>query len=356
VAENTGTSRLVPTFKIFVNGSEAPPKLQTDVIEVSVHEDVGVPSMFVLRLKNWDMVQLKVTWVDDDLFRVGNEVEIQMGYVDSLESLVIGEITSLEPEFCAGTPPTVTVRGYDRRHRLMRGRKTRSFTGVKDSDVASQIANDAGLTPNVVDTKVTLDYILQHNQTDLEFLQERVARIGYEVVVEAKALYFRPRHNHESEVLTLAPSRALMEFYPRLSTLNQVGQVTVRGWNVKDKEAIVGQAKAGSENTVMGGSTSGPATVNSAFGNSETISVENPIFSQAEADQLAAGRLNEMALMYIVGEGVSAGRMELRAGSVLAFEGLGERFSGRYYVVSAAHSYTPQRGYRTAFTVRRNAT
>jgi phage protein D len=353
---SNGTAQLVPTFKVFINGSALPPQAQADVIEVSVHEDVSVPSMFVLRLKNWDMIRLIVTWVDDELFGVGNEVEVQMGYVDKVETLLIGEITSLEPEFQAGAPPTVTVRGYDRRHRLMRGRKTRSFTGMKDSDIASQIANERGLTPDPTNTAVTLDYVLQHNQTDMEFLQDRAARIGYEVAVEDKTLLFRPRQNTGSEVLTLARDTELLEFYPCLTTLNQVGQIAVRGWNIKDKKPIVGQATTRHVSTTMGGTTSGPAAVNDTFGQSSAISVDHPVFTQAEADQMAVGRLNEMALTYISGEGVSIGRTNLRAGVIIQMEGLGERFSGRYYIIATVHSYTPSRGYRTAFTVRRNAT
>lgn len=56
------------------------------------------------------------------------------------------------------------------------------------------------------------------------------------------------------------------------------------------------------------------------------------------------------------GEGVCDGRTDLRAGTVVKIEGLGERFSGLYYVTSTTHSYTLKYGYRMAFTVRRNAT
>ena len=69
-----------------------------------------------------------------------------MGYVNNLEKLISGDITGLEPEFRAEEMPQISIRGYDRRHRLMRGVKSRSFTQVKDSDLAGQIANDAGLT------------------------------------------------------------------------------------------------------------------------------------------------------------------------------------------------------------------
>jgi hypothetical protein len=124
-----------------------------------------------------------------------------MGYRDRTDEMIAGEITGLEPEFLAEDVPMLTVRGYDRRHRLMRCRKTHSFLKMKDSDIASQIARDASLTPRTEDTAVMHDYVLQHNQTDLEFLAERAARIGYEVVVDDTTLYFRPPQNTGSEAV-----------------------------------------------------------------------------------------------------------------------------------------------------------
>ncbi len=248
------------------------------------------------------------------------------------------------------------MRGYDRRHRLLRGRQTRSFVGMKDSDIARQIAGDAGLSAKVQDSKVKLDYVLQHNQTDLEFLQERAQRIGYEVVVQDKTLHFRPQRSDQKQVLSLFLDEDIVEFYPRSTTLTQVGQVAVRGWNSQEKKAIVGQAGAGQEATRMGGSASGPQAAKRAFGQSSSASVAWPVFSQAEADQIALGRFNDMALAYVGGEGVCHGRTDLRAGTVVQIEGLGQRFSGLYYVTATSHTLSARLGYQTAFTVRRNAT
>jgi phage protein D len=349
------TALLVPDLLIKINGSPLPSEAKQDVLSASLQEDIEAPSMLTLQMVNWDMVNLKITWSDHNLMAVGNEVEIQMGYVDNLQKLMVGEITGLEPEFSADEIPRLTVRGYDRRHRLMRGRHTRSFTQVKDSDIASQIAGDVGLTAQVEDSGVTLDYVLQHNQSDLQFLQQRALRIGYEVVVEEKTLHFRPRQNDASEVLTLSWEKDLIEFHPRLTSLGQVGQVAVRGWNPKDKAALVAEAAAGSESSTMGGSTSGPSEAGSAFGDSRYTSIDWPVFSQAEADKMAAGQFNDMALAYVSGEGIVAGRSELRAGTVVKIEGLGDRFSGNYYVTAASHTYSAREGYRTAFSVRRNA-
>jgi phage protein D len=353
----TNGKNLVPEFRVLVNGNELPPEAVIDLITVAVHEDLMAPGMFTLTLVNWDMARLQVTWADDDLFAVGSEVEVQMGYVDAQKTLIIGEITGLEPEFCPIAPPTITVRGYDRRHRLMRDYQTKTFAQMKDSDIARQLASDYGLQAEVEDTGTTLDYVLQHNQTPWAFLQTRAQRNGYEVVVADKTLYFRPHQPADTEALSLKWEVDLIEFYPRLSTLSQAGQVRVRGWNPTDKAEIIGQAGAGDEGTTMGGTTGGARAVEDAFGQTCLVSVDRPVLSQAEADQLALGRFRTLALGYLSGDGVCIGRTDLRAGTVIQVEGIGERFSGLYYVSSTIHRFDTQQGiYRTQFTIGRNAT
>ena len=353
---NKAADSLAPEVRLRVDGQDLPLEAEGDLIEVSVLQDVSAPGMFAVRLMNWDLDKLRFTWSDDPLFAEGGEVEVLMGYAGELEPVFVGEVTGLEPEFRAGETPAVTVRGYDRGHRLLRGRKTRSFTQVKDSDIAAQIAQEAGLTAEAEDTKITLEYVLQHNQTDFELLEARARRIGYEVRVEGKTLKFRPRPSDESEVLTLHLEEDLLEFCPRLSTVGLAGSVEVRGWSPKDKEALLGTAAAADAGSTMGGKAGGLDVAAKAFEDAVAASVDNPVLDQGEADQVAAGRIREMALSYVTGEGVAAGRADLKAGTVVKIEGCGQRFSGLYYLASVCHTYTPKRGYRTAFTVRRSAT
>jgi phage protein D len=347
---------LAPEVRLRVAGKDVPLEAEADLIEVSVLQDVSAPGMFALRLLNWDLDKRQFTWSDDPLFAEGGEVEVLMGYVGELEPVFLGEVTGLEPEFRADEPPTVVIRGYDRGHRLLRGRKTRSFTEVKDSDIAAQVAQEAGLTPEAEDTRIPLEYVLQHNQTDFEFLEARARRIGYEVWVEGKTLKFRPRPIEEAGVLTLHLEEDILEFSPRLSTVGLAGKVEVRGWSPKDKEAVLGKAAAADAGSTMDGETGGLDVAEKAFKAAVAVSVDRPVLSQGEADQIAAGRIREMALSYVTGEGVATGRTDLKAGTVVKIEGCGQRFSGLYYLPSVSHTYSPKRGYRTAFTVRRSAT
>jgi phage protein D len=152
---------LVPEFDVVINGTAMTADMQAYVVSVSVDDQVALPSMFTLEMAGSDNQGEEIPWIDDEkLFSLGHVVEIKMGYADQLETLFKGEITGLEPEFTFDRLPGLTVRGYDRRHRLQLGRKTKTFVQQKDSDIASQVASGAGLTAQVTDSTVVHDYVV----------------------------------------------------------------------------------------------------------------------------------------------------------------------------------------------------
>lgn len=353
--ERDSIDTLTPAFRVEIDGAEVPERLKADLRAVRVLEDLHATGMFSLSLSCWDTAEMKVKWIDDKLLDEGRPVAIYMGYGDTIEKLFMGEINGLEPHFHTEEASMLVVRGFDRAHRLMRRRKTKSYLQMKDSEIAQKLASDVGLTAEAEDTKVKLEYVLQHNQTDLEFLRSRAARIGYEAFVSENKLYFRQPNIKNSPSLTLRRQLELLEFYPRSTTLSQVEEVKVQGWNFKEKKEVTETSRPGDVRGSMG-SNKGPQVVQKAFSGSLSVGVLSPVFSQQEAKALAEGVMNDTALTYVTGEGLCIGTMELRPGKVVKIEGIGERFSGSYYVTSTEHSFLPQRGYRTAFTVRRNAT
>ena len=345
----------VPEFDIIINGTALSPEVHPFILSVLVDDSVTLPSMFALEIVSSSEQEDVNKWIDDDSFSIGNVIEVKLGYGNDLETLMIGETTGLEPEFISNGLPVLTVRGYDRRHRLQKGRKTRTFVQQKDSDIASKIASEAGLSAQATDSSVTHDYVIQTNQTDLEFLQERARRIQYETVVFDKKLFFRPVQNDQSEILTLTMDDHLLEFRPRLSAARQISEVSVRGWDPKQKKEIVAVAQAGAESSKMGGKQSASVMTETAFGSTVDALIAQPLMTQAEADQMAKAVLNRNALSLIEGEGLCYGRTDLRAGKVIKIDGVGQRFGGQYYVTDAIHRYSAQGGYRTQFQVRRNA-
>ncbi len=346
--------RDAPRYKVLLDGRELEPEAALDVIEVSVRDAVVGSDLFTVMINAWDSTRQELKWLDDPRFREGVELELQLGYVDAMSPRMTGEIAALEPEFPEGEAPRLRLLGYDRLHRFQRGRKTRSFTHVKDSEIAERIARELGLRADVQDSQVVHEYVLQQNQTDVDFLCQRARRIRYEVTVEDRTLSFHETTNARAEVLTLEYGFTLKSFYPRLTTVGQVSEVEVRGWDPKTKEAIVAQARSGDELTTMGGSALGVVAAENAFFATTAAIVERPVASAGEALQMARARFREMALGFVTGELTAIGDPALRAGTVVKLTGLGPRFSGPYYVIASEHRVDAM-GYITTCTVERNA-
>ena len=348
------SERSRPSFKIFAGGSELSAETALDVFEVKVSDYVEGAGCFTITFNNWNADRQEFKSIGVNQMTEGTEVEIKAGFNTGVTSLIVGEVTALEPEFTETQAPMLKVHGYDRLHRFRRGRKTRSFLQMKDSDIAQKIASELQLQADAEDTQITHDYVLQSNQTDIDFLLERARRINFEVVVKDKTLFFHKAANDKSKVVSIEYGLTLKTFYPRLSTMKQVSKVLVQGWDHKNKEAIVGQAQQGDELTKMNGEKLGVAIAESAFSSSSSVVVTKPVFSQGEANQIAKGLFNEMTVDFITGEASAIGDPEIRAGKVVEILKVGQRFSGPYYVTSSTHVVS-SRGYTTKFTFARNA-
>jgi uncharacterized protein len=338
-------------LELRINGTALPDTAAHDVRALTVDHAIGEPSSFSVELSNWDEEKLQVSWSDGALFAVGNAVEIKMGYLDDLQPVLKAEITSLEPVFSAAGPPLLTVGGYDHGHRLARLRRSRSFLKMKDSAIAAQIGREAGLRTQVTDSKVTLEYVAQADQTDWAFLRERAGRIGYEVFVRDKVLHFRPPGVEARSQATLSVGGEITEFRPRLSAVGQVGEVTVRGWDVKQKRVVVGRSSA--VVAAMGAEVSGPRSADKAFGKSAVDRVDLVPGSKAEADQIAVGAFNDGAVGFVRATAECGGDAALQAGAVVEITDAGTRFSGPYYVVGVTHTLDDG-GFRTSLTLERN--
>lgn len=347
--------RSSPEFRILVNNAELPAELRADVLAVTVFQYAEGGDRFEVIVNALSSEDQQLKWIDTDQVAPGNQVTIELGYLGTLTQVLVGEIAAVRVSYASDEAAQLHIQGFDRLHRLRRGRRTRAFLQVKDSQIAEQVAAALDLQPRVTDTGVVHDYVLQNNLSDIDFLAERARRIQYEVLVEDRTLTFRPVSHHLAEVLTVEYLRDLKWFNVRLSTAAQVSDVTVRGWNPASQEPILGVARAGAEATKMKGARSGPEIADGAFGAFSDATVDVPVASQTEADQMAEARLNAIALELTSGEGEIVGEPALRAGRTIDLQGLGTRFSGLYYVTKAEHRLAPDIGYVTRFDVRRNA-
>lgn len=314
------------------------------VIEVIVDQHTHLPYMFTLRMYDPEMAML-----DSNKFDLTKEIEIRGTDEANTSFLLIkGEITALEPEFQEGGGFELVIRGYDKSHRLFRESKSQAFLNIKDSDLASQFAGNAGLSAQVEATSTVYDHLYQDNQSDLAFLMQRAWRIGYECFVDDGKLYFRKPPSSGTTV-TLSWGKDLVSFFPSMTLAEQVDSVEVKGWDPKTLQAVLGQAKKGTLYPQNGDSKDGAKWAGS-FGTGMHTLVDIPVVSQAEADKIAAARLDELSGAFVSAEGTAIRRPDIKAGQFVQLDELGKRMSGKYMVTSATHIFTYE-GLQTKFNV-----
>ncbi len=339
----------IANFKLLLNGSELSGELLSAVEGVTLEDEINLPAMFTFKFNTVDFFKGDWRGVDLKTFKVGDIVKISMG-IDSTVEMMTGEITALDYTF--GDSSYVEVRGYDRLHRLRFGTMRRSFKDMKDSDIASKVASDASLSPNVDDTGTIQPYIFQNNQTNYEFLLERANRIGYEMLVDDKKFIFRKSQEDKTPEVTLQYGIDLLNFSARIQTLTEGSKIEVRGWNVKDKEEITSTATKGSEKSKMKGKESGYEMSEKAFTASAVSVVDDLIIDSKDAENIAKAKYNLNLQEFLTGEGICGGNPKIRAGKTIEIKGLGDRLSGTYYVASTVHSIS-EGAYSTTFRVRR---
>ena len=343
----------VPVFVVSSGKTEVAAEVKADIVSVKVNEEENHVAEATIMLNLWDGFR---QWIKEDYltqFQLGTPIEVAVG-LNQASPIFAGEVTALEPSFGSGEGgDTLEIRAFNRLHRLTFGTYQRTFQKMTDSEIASRIADEVGLTGEVEDTVTKRDHVAQKNVNNLTFLLDLKPK-DYELKVEDKTLFFRATREPKGPVASLAYRRDLLHFTPRLRAVPEGGKVEVRGWDVKNKKLILGTAGAGDEASKMGGTKSGAEISASAFAPSTRTITDHGVVDADEAQRIAKAWYNRQQRDFVEAEGECPGFPDLRLGVTIEITNIGKPFSGIYYVTSVTHSLGEQ-GYRTSFKVRRNA-
>jgi phage protein D len=362
-----GQDFYVPVFEVKLRKSLLPKDVVRDVIQVTYKDNIDEIDSFELTINNWDAETRSFKYSDTTLFDPGAELQLSMGYYgkNALKLMITGQITSLRPSFPAGGAPTLAIGGLNLLHKLRTKQETSVYEKRTDSQIARQIAGrlkvDLALDNEAAGKEQPLPYLIQDNQYDILFLMERARFNGYDIYVtepepgsasKQPVLHFGPSDGLKRVTYRLSYGRSLIEFQPTLTTANQVSEVIVRGWDPVHKKKIEGKADRSQLKTKGVGERGGQKAIEESFNKRQEIMVRNAPTTEAEARRLALRTLEQNAKDMVTGNGSIVGLPDLRAGSVVEIDGLGTRFSGRYFVTSTTHSIGDG-GYTTQFECRR---
>lgn len=363
----------LPSIYVGTEGEPLPERSAALLERVVVDSNAHLPDMFEITLRDNGQNALTGTGI-----AVGVPIEVWAAAPSASHAtqLILGEVTAIEGVFDRWLARTI-VRGYTRDHRLQRARRSRTFLNMKDSDIARQVAAQAGLTVGEVEeTRATHDHVAQVNQTDWEFLAWRARAIGCEFGMTGGKFTFRraPNASGPTPALPLVYPQLLREFRPRVTAGNLAAETEVRVWDPLAAKVVSSTTRTASGTAHLAGTsparlaesaapaTRPPATEgNPALGSlgpapSEQAHVESgwPLAVGTAIDPVAgevmAGVAEHVGGTFAEADGEAVGDPRLVAGAVLDISGLPATFTGKWVITSARHVLDHE-GYHTFFTV-----
>jgi phage protein D len=301
--------------------------------------------------------------------KLGDEVEVMLGSVQSSVPVFKGEVTGIEPTFDAKGESRVVLRCFNTLHRMTRGKFSKTYEGQTFSDIANSLTQRYGLQTEVSGDLPTgkFEHLYQHEQSDWEFMLQVCGRIGAEVVAgDQGKIVFRPRNPRDAESNIkvawgdAAPTLEKVGFV--LKSAGMVTQVICRAWNPDTHEELEGKAQSSAVGFKLGDTDGGKLALDGVQDGGEVFLYQSdvPCFSKAECEALAKSKLEELLLNHVTGECVLAGKPELKAGAVFEIDCRNDRFNGKYRAKRIQHRYGTKSGgdggFKTFVSVQRNAT
>lgn len=334
-------------IQVKIDGTALDAGIADNMSECIVDRSLGAPDMVVLRFYDPNLELFN----DTTNFSFGKVLEISVVDQESSAATLLAkvELTSIEAEMTADGSSEVILRGMGKWSRLNQGRKSRTFLQVKDSDIASTVAGECGLSTDIEATTVTHAHVVQWNQTNMEFLQERARRIGHRVWADGTKLYMKKWTFPTSSVATFTFGVDLMSLRPRLKIGGLFTQAEVRGWNVAGKAAIVQQASPTSATNQGGMSSTGGASLQTAFGAAPFPVVDMSPAIAAEATAIAEGMAAGINYQHVEVEGSASPSVVIQPGDAITLASVGARLNGNYMLSAVRHTWNAS-GYLVEFT------
>lgn len=275
-------------------------------------------------------------------FKVGDQVEVTVG--NSSRKVFVGTITSLKHGQTKGNP-SLTVKCMDPLNKVAATRNTKTWEDKSDSDIASEILGEHGVSGTVDSTDgQPPKYTFQRNESDFAFIRRLAARNGYQVMSnEGKVDFKKPQFSGQAYQV---PRDKLISLDYNQNSRSIPQSVKVVGWDYATKKKIEGTATTSDIQGIGGGSAS---TESGGFSGEMVIS-DVQVSSQEDAKKMAVAELNRLARQGVQGRATVQGTGELYAGALMNFSQHQSGFNPEVLVVSARHRVHNKTGFVTEVT------
>jgi len=355
-------------YSLTINDVPAPASVLSAVKQIDVEDHASMADMMRVRLatavrtdgNGW-------TVLDDTIFTRLTKLRLSVAVgATPLAPLLEAYVVDINTTFASAPGGSeIIVTAMDPTVLMHLEEKVKPWPDMADSDVASAIFSDAAYRFSAVVEPTGLshqenDHTLLQRGTDIQFLQKLAARNGYECYVEingdgvVQGHFHPPRPEGAPQGTLTVNSGSATNVDKFRARYDMLGPTVAQGATIDadSGDPQPGDAADATHASGMGAQATTPAdrprkVLLSGLGMTQSAELQR--YAQSVVDRSswsihAEGELNT------VGYGAV-----LRAKAPVMVRGVGQQFSGRYYVVRVLHTITGDGNWTQKFTLHRNA-
>ena len=360
-------SKYAPQFEVYINGEiDLNLNLRDSITSIKVNETLQSAASFRFTINDkFDVDKEEFVWFDNPILQPENKISIKMGYANKLfDLLLVGKIGNISTTgFTQTSNPTVTVNGLDDIKNILNEKpNSKDDTNnreLKGTDLIELFEkkyisrNGKKLDVEPIESTKELPSEVTRNSVNTygDILADQAQRIGWTYFfTRGKVFYGNPRKKKEV-AMKFEWGKDLLEFIPKINTTCINNKISVRSSHPTSRDSITAEANAGTEDKIDDdGLTASQIAEKRGIGPRDVEIISN---DEPEAKIRVRAFINQQGDNLVTGNCKIIGTPELEVGQMVQINGVGKRFSGKYYVTSVTNRISSS-GYLTNFSVRSN--
>lgn len=304
---------------------------------VIVNEANRIPRANILLLDG-DVSKQDFVMSNQDFFKPGKNLEIDLGYESKVENVFKGLIVKISIKIRKSNASYLEVICKHPAVRLTTKRKNHFFFNVNDKEVITQILDEAKINNSVSGlTDFTHNQLVQYESSSWDFIISRIETNGGLVLFDNEKLTVSSPSMEDSEVLKCEYGANVINFDASLDSETQFSHVESKGWSSADQDLFLSQGDQDFKNQIGNISSSELADV---LNDEPYLLQHTGNLSLEELGQWAKSKAIRNELSKILGYVAIRGNASLYPGKIIELSGFGDRFSGKAFVTGVRHEVT----------------
>lgn len=273
----------------------------------------------------------------------GQEIEILAGTGSDLVSLFQGIIIQQQIKIRDHTAPQLIVDCRHRSVKLTVGRKSAYFFDQTDSDMISQLLDQAGIEADVQALSVPHPQQVQYDCTDWDFLLTRAEANGLLVLTNTNTVTIKAPDFSRSPVCTLQFGSTILEMDAAIDARSQFSAVKSMTWDAAQQTVV---EKEANEPSLSSPGNLASADLAAVMG-LEQLALRHGALLEAEAQAWADAQWLKSKMSRVSGRLKCEGLATVNPGDLVRLSGVGDRYNGNVFITGVRQDFDLVQGWKT---------